>query len=211
MKFLHFAFVLGSLAGSAFSHPHPEPASDIARSDAVETRFEPVLKPADVEKRTNTFPVPAGKDGTKLQVWLRLDTTPHEWLDRDGVTYANLNHVLKLMGGKHKDVIIATATTQTEMGLMWGDSSWKTHDDADGTPIEAYHEDYQHISGERLTYIGQITSSRINLGRIEAKREFSIYAFFSCVLFGRGRIRNHRQWPRAEFIEVEAQDMLTYL
>lgn len=100
MKYFQLIVAVTWIVRLALCYTEPNVFNDTTSPDiALEERLghtaRGIAELINVERRTNTFPVPAGKDGTKFQVWRRLDTTPHEWMNKNDITYDNLNQVLK--------------------------------------------------------------------------------------------------------------------
>lgn len=113
--------------------------------------------------------VPTGKDATKLHVWIRTDTRPSTYDERNGASHEGLNQLMKDTGGRHKDVVVGNSKGYWEYGLMFDDRSWQTKKNGDGAPIGKYATDYAEVKNaqETFEYKGQVRDGRKTLKSID--------------------------------------------
>ncbi|KAI9640613.1 hypothetical protein NHQ30_010912 [Ciborinia camelliae] len=158
-------YVSGEVEDASRSHAR-DFSVDIPRDIAITDTY------ANVEKRTNPT-LPAGKDASKLQVWIRTDTRAMTYDDRHGAPHDGLNQLMKDTGGRHVDVIVSSGKKYYEYGLMFSDKSWQTKPNGDGAPVESYggQEMIAPPGGnEAYTYEGQI-EGRTRLSTIASTGE----------------------------------------
>jgi hypothetical protein len=120
--------------------------------------------------KRNDPTIPAGKDKTKLHVWVRLDTRPTTYDDRMGANHEGLNQLMHDTGGRHVDLVIGNESGFKETGLEFTDSSWLSKPNGDGAAVESYFTTYAASPGQALTYKGQL-DGRMTLNSIKSKGE----------------------------------------
>lgn len=110
--------------------------------------------------------IPEGEDDSKLHVWIRLDTRPTTYDNRNGADHDGLNQLMKDTGGRHVDVIVGNSKGYNEYGLMFKDKTWRSKPNGDGAEVVAYGDPYDSVAGERFTYQGQVRDGRKTLNSI---------------------------------------------
>ena len=174
MRFHSLLLLATSLISFAYSEPadvrsHPRDFSlDVSTAPHID---------AEIETRDGLYrrapTLPAGKDATKLHVWLRLDTRPITYDDRGGAKHEGLNQLIKDTGGRHVDVVVGNANDgYHEYGLQFVDKNWQKKTNGDGAPIDVYTGDYVAAPGEQFTYQGQVGDGRKTLNSIASVGQY---------------------------------------
>ncbi|KAB8253530.1 hypothetical protein BDV32DRAFT_156065 [Aspergillus pseudonomiae] len=159
------------------------------------TRASNALPDLDLSKRAAP-PVPAGKDATRLHVWIRTDGRPSTYDDRSGAKHDGLNQLMKDTGGRHKDVVIGNSKGYYEYGLQFNDPSWQKKPNGDGAAVSEYAGPYVEVKGghESYEYKGEVRDKKKTLNSISntARTEIS------------GKVYNHQSYNCGTF----AQDLV---
>lgn len=131
------------------------------------TRASNALPDLDLSKRAAS-PVPAGKDATRLHVWIRTCGRPSTYDDRSGAKHDGLNQLMKDTGGRHKDVVIGNSIGYYEYGLQFNDPSWQKKPNGDGAAVSEYAGPYVEVKGrhESYEYKGEVKDKRKTLNSI---------------------------------------------
>lgn len=110
------------------------------------TRASNALRNLDLSKRAAP-PVPAGKDATRLHIWIRPDERPSTYNDRSGAKHDGLNQLMKDTGGRHKEVVIGNTKGYYEYGLQFNDPNWQKRPNGDGAAVSDYAGPYVEAKG----------------------------------------------------------------
>lgn len=184
-----FTYISAEAAGSGTALDVRSHARDFV------TRASNALPDLDLSKRAAP-PVPAGKDATRLHVWIRTDERPSTYDDRSGAKHDGLNQLMKDTGGRHKDVVIGNSKGYYEYGLQFNDPSWQKKPNGDGAAVSEYAGPYVEVKGghESYEYKGEVKDKRKTLNSISntARTEIS------------GKVYNHQSYNCGTF----AQDLV---
>ncbi|QLI71168.1 uncharacterized protein G6M90_00g066750 [Metarhizium brunneum] len=128
-------------------------------------------------------PVPAGKDATRLHVWIKRPST---YDDRSGAKHDGLYQLIKDTGGRHKDVVIGNSNGYYEYGLQFNDPSWQKKPNGDGAAVSDYAGPYVEVKGghELYEYKGEVKDKRKTLNSISNAARTKIS----------GKVYNHKSY-----------------
>lgn len=110
-------------------------------------------------------PPPRIVDGTRFQVWIRLnqEIPTDEFYKNDmGFTHNALRDLIGRAGGKHTDVVIGRGGQWVEYGLFFKDPLWRNFAESGlGYETIINVQDLRNIQGVKWTYVGLIHRNAI--------------------------------------------------
>ncbi|KAE8419476.1 hypothetical protein BDV36DRAFT_133905 [Aspergillus pseudocaelatus] len=181
-----FTYVLAEAAGAGTALNVRSHARDFV------TRASDALPDLDLSKRAAP-PVPAGKDATRLHVWIRTDQRESTYDDRSGAKHEGLNQLMKDTGGRHKDVVIGNGQGYYEYGLQFDNRNWQKKPNGDGAAVSEYAGPYVEVKGghESYEYKGEVKDKRKTLNSISntARAEIS------------GKVYDHKSYNCGTFAQ----------